>query len=361
MLRPLLAAPTHAYLTRMIVAGIGCALLGAGALVATRPSVEPQQPPAPIEITEPAPAAMSVSIAVAQEPPPAALSKQIALVFTAGGATYMKLASIGDGKTDVVMPKHGKVKLSNQDWIESAVAGVELGNVPVAHRSWLGKLVTVDGACTAKVVGFAVVSRLVGDPGYAGIEGEEAWSATSAMEQGAKSLAAKLDNCAGGMYARDAAQPAIVVPVEIDQPSLVRAATKALLGTRDAKAAQEEWTTSQQAGRWFENEYTETTAHVLRHPKTGVTWVSVHLYYGGGCGLPNISVWGLYRADASERLTRVATSLGELTKLEKLVDVDGDGELEVIGRPWLGTERTVQTTNGATVQDLTLPFYSCPC
>jgi len=311
-------------------------------------------------ITETVTVPMSVPIVMAQEPPPAALSKQIALVFKAGGATYMKLADLGAGKADEAMPKHGKAKLASEDWIESAIANVEPGNVPAAHRSWLGRTVMVDGACSAKVVGFAVVSRLVGDPGYAGIE-EEKWSATTTMDQGAKILAAKLDNCAGGMYARDAALPEIVAPAVIDNPLLVAAAKASLIQSQDAKTAQEEWATSQQAGRWYENEYTETTAQVLRHPKTGAIWVSVHLYYGGGCGLPNISVWGLYRADASGKLTRTKTNLGELTKLEKLVDVDGDGELEVIGRPWLGTERTVQSKEGATLQDLTLPFYSCPC
>jgi hypothetical protein len=351
-----LAAPTHAYLTRMIAAAAGLSLLGAAVMVATRPMAEPQEAVAPVVITETVTVPMSVPVVMAQEPPPAALTKQIALVFRAGGATYMKLASI----TGDAMPKHGKVKLSSEDWIESAVATVQSGNVPAAHRSWLGKTVTVDGACTAKVVGFAVVSRLVGDPGYAGIE-EETWDGATAMDQGAKVIAARLDNCAGGTFARDAALAPVMVPEVIENAVLVASARKALLRSDDATAAQTEWTESRQAGNWYEDAGTETTAQVLRHPKTGETWVSVHLYYGGGCGLPNISVWGLYRADASGKLTRTKTNLGELTKLEKLVDVDGDGELEVIGRPWLGTERTVQTATGATVQDLVLPFYSCPC
>ena len=360
MLRPQIALPTHAYLTRMIAAGVGCALIGAAVMVATRPMPEAQEAVAPVVITETATVPMSVPVVMAQEPPPAALSKQIELVFKAGGATYMKLAGIGEGTGEEAMPKHGKAKLANEDWIESAIANVETGNVPAAHRGWLGKTVTVDGACSARVVGFAVVSRLVGDPGYAGIE-EDKWTSTTMMEQGAKVLAAKLDNCAGGLYARDAALAAIVAPTVIDNPVLVTAAKASLIRSQDAKAGQDEWATAQQTGRWYENEGTETTAQVLRHPKTGVIWVSVHLYYGGGCGLPNISVWGLYRADASGTLTRAKTSLGELTKVEKLVDVDGDGELEVIGRPWLGTERTVQSKDGGTLQDLTLPFYSCPC
>lgn len=360
MLRAHVATPTHAYLTRTIVAGLGCALIGAAALVATRPAPVTQEPVALVASVEPVSVSMSVPVVVAQEPPPAALTKQLSLVFQAGGATYMKLAAIGEGEHDEPMPKHGKVKRSTEDWIESAVARVDPKNVPAPHRAWLGKTVTVDGGCTAKVIGFAVVSRLVGDPGYAGIE-EETWSGATVFDQGAKNLAAQLDNCAGGTFARDAALAAIVVPEKIESAALVRAATAALIATTDANTAQEEWSGSQQPGKWFENEYTETTAHVLRHPTTGATWVSVHLYYGGGCGLPNLSVWGLYRAKDDGTLVRTKTSLGELTKIEKLVDVDGDGDFEVLGRPWLGTERTVQTKDGATLQELVLPFYSCPC
>ncbi len=361
MLRPQIVAPTHAYLARMIAIGLCGALAGAAVMVATRALPEPQEPAAPIVITETVTVPMSVPIVMAQEPPPVALTKQLSLVFAASGATYMKLASIGEGRTDEAMPKHGKPKLSEDNYVTSSTAIVDAAAVPSVHRGWLGKTVTVDAGCSAKIVGFAVVARLIGDTGYAGIEGDAAWSATTAFEQGTKVLAAKLDNCAGGMYARDATLSAVIVPEELTDASLVATATKELLASSDTATAQTEWSAAEQTGRWYENEYTEKTAQVLRHPKTGAIWVSVHMYYGGGCGLPTVSVWGLYRASDDGTLTRVTSSLGELTKIEKLVDVDGDGELEVIGRPWLGTERSVQTGTGATVQELVLPYYGCPC
>lgn len=345
----------------MIAAGLGCALIGAAAMVATRPLPVAQEPAATIVITETVTVPMSVPIVMAQEPSPTALSKQISLVFAANGATYMKLASIGEGRTDEAMPEHGKPRLSEDDYVTSSTAAVDATAVPASHRGWLGKAVTVDAGCSANVVGFAVIARLVGDTGYAGIEGEQAWSATTAFEEGTKVLAAKLDNCAGGLYARDATLSSVIMPEEITDASLAAAATKALLASSDTAAAQTEWTAAEQPGRWYENESTEKTTQVLRHPKTGVIWVSVHMYYGGGCGMPTVNVWGLYRAGDDGELARVESSIGELTKIEKLVDVDGDGELEVIGQPWLGTDRAVQTTGGATVQELALPYYGCPC
>lgn len=354
MLRPTIAAPTHPYLVRLIAAGLGVAAFGA--LIARQAApVRPVGVPT-LAIGYTAPTAAQGPVVAAEDAPPPARSKQVSLVLTANGATYMKLASLAEG----AMPKHGKPVHSTDDYVDTAVARVEPADVSAADRAWLGKRVTVDGTCTATVVGFAVVSRLVGDPGYAGLD-DTAWSARTVMEHGAQSLAARLDNCAGGTLARDAELSPIATPDEIDAPALVEAAKAQLVRSRDVRAAQDEWTASEQPGTWWQNEGTETTAHVLRHPRTGVTWVSVHLYYGGGCGLPNLSVWGLYRADAAGTLTRVATQLGELTKIEQLVDIDDDGELEVVGRPWLGVERTIQAADGTTLQDLTLPFFSCPC
>jgi hypothetical protein len=360
-LRPEIATPTHTHVARLTLAGLGCGLVGAGAMIAARPSPVAQEPAAPITITETVTVPMSVPVVMSQEPPPPSASQQIALVFKAGGATYMKLVGLGEDATDESMPRHGKAVLFEDDYITSSIAHVEDKDVPLAQRAWLGNSVTVDGTCTAKVIGFAVVARLNGYPGYAGIEDTDTWTATSAMEHGAKVLAARLDNCAGGTYARDASLAPIIVPRVVDDAPLAAAATKALYATSEVKSAQAEWKTAEQTGIWYKNESTTTQTQVLRHPKTGATWVSVHLYYGGTCGLPNLSVWGLYRADAGGKLTRVTSSLGELTSIEKLVDIDGDGQLEVIGTPWLGTERAVQSVGGEGISELSLPFYSCPC
>lgn len=360
-LRPQIVAPTHPHLTRMILAGLGCAMVGGALVVAARPVPVVQEPAAAIQITETIAVPMSVPVVMRQEPPPVAATRELSLVLRAGGATYMKLASLGDDAGAEAMPRHGKAVLTEDDYVTSAVASVLDADVPLSHRQWLGKRVVVDGTCSANVTGFAVIARLTGDPGYAGIENTDNWTAASTMQHGAKLLAAKLDNCAGGTYARDAALPAILVPQEIEDAPLAAAATRAIKASAATRSAQTEWETAEQKGTWYEAEGMTTSVQVLRHPRTGTTWVSVHLYYGGGCGLPNLSVWGLYRANADGKLTQVKSSLGELITIEKLVDLDGDGELEVIGRPWLGTERAVQRIDGAGLQDLSLPFYFCPC
>src|SRR6185369_11640136 len=87
---------------------------------------------------------------------------------------------------------------------------VEPANVPVAYRRWLGQRVTVDGTCSANVTGFAVVARLTGDTGYAGID-DEHWTARNVLEHGHPMLAATLDGC-HGTFARDAALAPVVIP-----------------------------------------------------------------------------------------------------------------------------------------------------
>ncbi|CAN5702496.1 hypothetical protein BH11MYX3_BH11MYX3_06700 [soil metagenome] len=356
MLRPPLLAPTPTYLVRMIVAAAGCALVGTAAMVSAQPPVV-QEPAAPLAIVETVTVPMSAPMVVSQEPPPVAKSLQIALTFRVGGALYMKLAT-------KKLPRHGKVTISEDDFVVSAIATVDPANVPRAEQHWLGKRVIVDGTCTANITGFAVVGRLTGDPGYAGIENEEHWDPTTAMDEGEKFLAARLDNCAGGTYARDASLPTVVIPREVDDAGAIAAATKQLYATAEVKAAQKEWDEYQAQGTkgiWYEDPYLTRETTVVRHPRTGETWVSVHLFYGGGCGSPNINVWGLFRKTADGTLVQTRASLGELISIEKLIDIDDDGELEVIGRPWLGMERAVQRRNGSMIDSLALPFYGCPC
>ena len=102
-------------------------------------------------------------------------------------------------------------------------------------------------------------------------------------------------------------------------------------------------------------------AKTWAHPITGVTYVSVHATTGGSCGVPDLSLWGLYRQNDENTLTRLRTSVGPLLSIQKLVDLYGDGQLEAIGSPWLGTETMVIRTTGDSLDSLELPFYGCPC
>ena len=357
-LRPEIIAPTSPYLTRMLGAGLATTLIAGAFALATRPRVERVVPAATIvwaPIAEPVLAPARVREVTPPVPPPAA-SKDIHLVFKAGGATWVKIAALD------TLPRHGKPVLSEDDYQSSAIARVTEENVPLGYTSWASRQLVVDGDCRANITGFAVISRLTGYPGYAGIESkDDKWTAPAVFEHGAKILAAKLDNCAGGSYARDAIYAGVVVPIAIEDEPLAAAAVKSLRSSPEVAGAQTEWTEYSQPGNWYENEYTTTQTMVLRHPTTGATWVSVHMQYSGGCGLPNINLWGLYRTDADGKLVRVKSSLGDIVQIEKIVDIDGDGELEVIGRPWLGTERAAQSVSGATLDKLELPYFMCPC
>ena len=349
---------TYTYLERLIIAAGAATLAIALYARASETAPAPDDPGlATIALHEPQRVAPPPPIVARQDVVAAPATKDVSLVFTAGGSAWIKLAQVETA------PKHGKIVLAEDDYVTSAIAPINEANVPAAHKAWLGKRVVVDVTCVARVTSIAVVSRLTGYPSYAGVEGasDDKWTPAAAFESGTKLVAAKLDNCAGGAFARSANLAPIVIPSEIQDEPLAAAALAALQASPDVKAGAKDWEEFQQKGRWETDEYTEKSVRVVRHPTTGVTWVSAHLYHGGGCGAPNLSAWGLYRVGDDGVLVRVKSSLGELTSIEKLVDLDNDGELEVIGRPWLGTERAVQASDGATLDTLALPYFFCPC
>jgi hypothetical protein len=353
-LRPALVTPTHHYLTRMLAVGFGCGLLGAVVTLAAHPTpaVVALAPPAPqIASTEP----VRVPITPVEPAPLASPSAQLLFVFRAGNATYVKLADL---EADA-LPKHGKLKLSDGE-STSAVATVHDSEVPAAYQGWTGKQVIVDGRCTASVTGYAVVGRLTGDPGYAGVAGEH-WTASTVMAQGAIVLAARIDRCSKGVYARDAALAPIIVPDPVKDEALAEAAKSALLASDVAKQAAAEWSSTEQEGTW--QDHAEFDTRVVRHPVTGVTWVAVHGNLPEmGCGGPDINVWGLFRVDPDGTLVPVELrKLDELYAIDSLLDVDGDGQLEVLGRPWLGLDVVLAHASGEPIDRLRLPFFGCPC
>lgn len=363
-LRQQVVAPTSTYVSSLLIAG-GCGLLGALLFCEARddgrvlaPVTIENAPPVVIEMPMPVARAM-------EDAPPVAASKAVSLVFRAGGATYMKLASVGVHDHHEVMPRHGTATLHNDDYVFAAVATVKDADLDPELASWRGKRVRVGGnleRCEASVIGFAVVSRLTGDPGYAGIEGDEtAWTAATVMEHGTPVLAAKLDGCAKGVYARDAALPAIVETYELRREHVATAAIKALKRSPEVDVAQDEWSEAGQTGRWIDDKYTEISAKVVNHPTTNTEWVSVQAHYAGGCGLPDLNLWKLYRVEADGSLTATTTALGELVTVEDLVDIDGDGELEAIGKPWLAVDRMIVDKAGETLDSLGLSFHGCGC
>lgn len=294
-------------------------------------------------------------------------SMELGLVFSAGGATYMRLTEVGDGR-DVAMPKHGKLRLHSADGVESAIATVRDSDVPIGYRRWQDRDVIVDNNCRTTVTGFAVVARLTGDTGYAGIEASK-WTAKTVFDSGAKVLAAKLADC-DGTFARDAALPAVVVPDSIEDETLASRARAALIASEAAHDTQSEYTKfyaeydadGEAHGNWWDEKYVNFDTRVVRHPTTGVTWVSIHGSLDHSCGDPTVNVWGLFRVETDGTLAPVQLrKLDDLWEIDQLVDIDNDGELELIGKPWLGLDTVVVRANSEELSRLELPFFGCPC
>jgi hypothetical protein len=349
--------PTHSHLKRTLLAALGCGALGAAmsvVMVPAPPSVrvltlQPEAENAAVPVTLPA------AVEIVSEP---VRSSALALVFSAGGATYMQLAAL-DGE-DAALPAHGKVRLVNDDYLYAAIASVKPGDMPEAYRAWAGKRVTVDNTCETTVTGFAIVSRLTGDTGYAGVDADT-WTASNVLDEGSRVLAAKLGGCTG-TYARDAALPAVIVPDQVQNAELAAAARAALIASRPARDAQLEWLEVEQTGEWHEHELAKLDTRVVRHPTTGVTWVSVHGSMEHGCGDPEINVWGLFRVQQDGTLAAVQLrKLGDLWSIDHLIDIDNDGELELVGKPWLGLDTVVVRGSGEELERLSLAFFGCPC
>lgn len=296
----------------------------------------------------------------------APLADEIKLVFGAGGASYMRLASLEhDGDGERALPRHGAPRLVKDGAAAVAIAAVADADVPALLRAWAGKQVVVDGACRATVTGFAVVSRLAGDPSYAGLAKDE-WDTASVMHSGALVLAARLDRCSG-TYARDAALAPVAVPREVrgekGSERLVRTARSALIASAASATAKQSWETTKPEGAegaWWEHATVST--QVLRHPRTQQTFVSVHIHADEGCGGPDINVWGLYRAGADGKISPVRElRMEQLHSIDHMIDVEGDGELELIGRTWLGDGIVLVNEDGTERDRLDMQFYGCAC
>ncbi len=362
----------------------GCAVTAAAWLVPSSPA-----PAAQVARLIPTPPALAASPPVAPAPAPAPVvppplapavhSSELKFVFEVGDATYVKLATLdapgaADAAADadaathasaaaVAMPRHGKLRHLHADGIDAAIATVALRHVPAAYAGWQGRKVKVDRTCEATVTGFAVVARLSGDPSYAGDTGHDAWDAASVMANGSRVLAAKLDGCTG-TFARSAALPDIVVPTKLVDPALAEAAIAALIASAPAQETQREWDaqradTGGTPSLWHADG--AVTAEVLRHPTTGEIFVSAHGNVNGGCGAPEANVWGLFRVVDGALVPVQLRQLGEMRTIDALIDIENDGALELLGKPWLGDAELLTGVSGDEIDSLSVPFHGCPC
>jgi hypothetical protein len=369
--------PSH----RLLLSVGGVVTAAAIAAGVTTVAIAPRVDPICVQMMLPPDVIAAPIATVAAEPaPPAApvRSSQLLFAFTAGKATYVRLADLQSPRDDeardpadpprprthkLAMPRHGKLRLATDDGVQSVIGKLATRDVPAAYASWLDKTLTVDNTCEARVVGFAVISQVTGDASYVSNDGSDRWTVRNVLAAGQPMLAAQLDGCTGS-FARDAALPAIVTLDVQHDAALERRARTALFASSAARATQASWDEQMQSMNDAPSAWThdaEVTTQVVRHPRTGDTFVSVQARVTGGCGAPEANVWGLYRVVDGKLVAIHERPLGEVETIDALVDLEGDGELEVLGKPWLATDRILLRGNGDVIDQIALSFAGCPC
>jgi hypothetical protein len=213
----------------------------------------------------------------------------------------------------------------------------------------IGEKVYVDNDCIATVTGLETVYRLASDA--------EEYDKTT----GAEVLAAKLDRC-DGTYARSADLPMVVVPeTRPDDAELVKKAKRALLQSDAAADVERVWREEYPS---LDDWKTQAMYDIrtLHHPLTGQTWISIHAWNEAGCGEASINIWGLFRVEQDGSITiKQMRDLGDMRKIDQIIDIDGDGTLELIGTPWLGLDVILTRATGDELERLPLPYDGCPC
>jgi hypothetical protein len=291
-------------------------------------------------------------------------------VFRIDDAAYLRLDELEDELEDeagdAAPHSRAPLELSQHDGTFSARAPLALDEVPSAYRGWLGRQVVADERCSAWVAGFELVAQLSGDPGYAGEDSGELgeWTAESVFEHGHRVIAARLDGCAGASLARDSAAPRLEILAAVTSPSadkLRAAATRTFFASKVAAEAQAQWAESGGEGRW--RDAATVDARVLRHPGTRTTWVVIFARNPvDDCGIPQLQMLATYKVGADGGLRLVTQQLVDgLYQLEAVLDSDGDGELEMLGKSWLGDTRLLMSPRGEELDHFDVPFYGCPC
>jgi hypothetical protein len=251
---------------------------------------------------------------------------ELAFVFSLDGVSYVRLSS--EARALV----RGTARMIEEDGVYAVVAPVTTAAMPAELRAWAGRSVLVDGVCRARVVGFAEVSRIAGDPAdpYRDDldEGDEpaTWTIESVTDSGVV-LAAELDGCTG-TWARSTEYAPAAVAAKIDAPALEEAAREELLARNDFDPTQEAWTEAGGEGDW--RDAAEVVTQAYQHPLTDERWVFVQARRHGGCGDPGFDLMAAYRANADGTVRRVADLAFGYDDIAEVVDIDGDGQPELM-------------------------------
>ncbi len=252
---------------------------------------------------------------------------ELAFVFSIDGVSYVRLSS------EERATSRGRERMIEDEGMHAVVAPVTTAAMPESLRGWAGKSVLVDGTCRAKVVGFAEVSRVTGDAADSydyepddGVEPDPSWTIEAVVETGVV-LAARLDDCAGTWARSEEFSPAAIV-AKIDSPALEWAAREDLFARADVDPTQDSWIEGGGTGDW--RDAAEVVTHVVHHPLTNEDWVFVQARKHGSCGDPGFATMAAYRANTDGTVKRMADLNFGYQDIGEVVDLDGDGQPELI-------------------------------
>ncbi len=255
---------------------------------------------------------------------------ELAFVFSVGGESYVRLS------TEAPEIEHGRGRLIHDAGVHAVVAPVATSAMPADLRAWAGRRVIVDGTCRARIIGFATVARVSGEPpGMYDEDREEreepttdpTWTREQIADNGDVVLAARLDGCSG-TWARSEDYSPAAVAVAVQAPELQEAARRDLLARRAVDPTQETWIEGGGEGDW--RDAAEVISHVYQHPLTDERWVFVQARHPGHCGEAAFDVMSAYRANDDGTVRRVADLSYGYDDIAQVVDLDGDGQPELI-------------------------------
>lgn len=343
----------------------------------------------------PSPALPSEAAQRAVAPTSTALEPGFAFVFELASTPYLHLQDmdavvldegtgdgaladdLGDEDAEILdqvrpprapLPAHAQPALVRMDGMPvAAVAAVRARDLPASLAAWQDRDVLVDGACRARVTGFALVARVFAEE--LAFEEQEQKLPEAAVARaifddlGHLVLAARLDGCEGS-YAQPASQPGdrpvAIRATLLDGHPAVAEAVRALRRSEPGRAAQRTWRENDYEGAWWRD--AQVTTQVLQHPRTGETFVSVHALADAECGGLEINLWGMYRVRGETTLEPIAQrALDNVYALQRFVDIDGDGRFEMLASSLWGMDTFLLGADGSRMAMLHLPFFGCQC
>jgi hypothetical protein len=291
-------------------------------------------------------------------------ASQFAMVFTVDGTAYLRLSTT-DRADD-----RGPAELIYEGESMAAVATVTKSAMPTELQSWMGKTVLVDGSCRARVVGFAEVSRVAGEPPGSDAyyysdpedrpEEKPEWNLENVVEANV-TLAARLDGCTDGTWARSTEHAPAIVARVTEAPDLEQKALAQLLAEADADdTTKQAWTDMGGEGDWRDDADVDVTTFV--HPESGESWIFAQASTGGGgCGSPTASAMAAYKVGDDGKVRKVTNLDHAFSTIRGVVDIDGDGEPELLLGEGDATELVDLTGESRDSISIDYHSYGCGC